>query len=235
MKTTIVIADDHELLSKSIAALLRGMPDFDVLAECNNGRELIKLVERLRPNVAVVDMAMPGMNGIEVARRLKAGSRSTRVIILTGYTDETYVQEALQAGVVAYIVKSGATSDLIRAIREGTPRNVYLSTEVAAIANNSSASGYGRRSTDRVGRLSLSPREREVLQLIVEGNTNKGIAALLGITEATAKDHRKHIKEKLGIRDIAGLTRYAIRIGMIRADMRGASENERRIRAVPDR
>ena len=229
MKTTIVLADDHELLSKSIAALLRGIPDFDVVGECNSGRELVRMVERLRPNVAVVDLAMPEMNGVEVARRLRTGSRSTRVIILTGYTDETYIQEALQAGVVAYIVKSGATSDLIRAIREGTPRNVYLSTEVAAIASNSSASGYGRRSTDRLGRLALSPREREVLQLIVEGNANKRIASLLGISEATAKDHRKHIKEKLGIRDIASLTRYAITIGMIRADMRAAHEHDRRL------
>jgi two-component system, NarL family, response regulator LiaR len=228
MKTTIVLADDHELLSTGVEALLRGIPDFEVIGTCNNGRELVAMVERLRPEVALVDLAMPGMNGVEVARRLRDVSRSTRVIILTGYTDDSYVQEALEAGVVGYIMKSGATSDLIGAIREGSPSNVYLSTEVAAIANMSSSLGYGRRSTDRVGRLTLSPREREVLQLIVEGNPNKQIAAVLGISEATAKDHRKHIKEKLGIRDIAGLTRYAIRIGMIRADLRGVLEHDRR-------
>jgi two-component system, NarL family, response regulator NreC len=228
MKTTIVIADDHELLSTGVEALLRGIPDFEVIGTCNNGRDLVAMVERLRPEVAIVDLAMPGMNGVEVARRLRDVSRSTRVIILTGYTDDSYVQEALEAGVVGYIVKSGATSDLIGAIRKGTPRNVYLSTEVAAILNLSSSSGYGRRSTDRMGRLTLSPREREVLQLIVEGNPNKQIAAVLGISEATAKDHRKHIKEKLGIRDIAGLTRYAIRIGMIRADLRESLELDRR-------
>lgn len=228
MKTTIVLADDHELLSTGVEALLRDIPDFEVIGTCNNGRELVAMVERLHPEVAIVDLAMPGMNGVEVARRLRDVSRSTRVIILSGYIDDSYVQEALEAGVVGYIVKSGATSDLIGAIRKGTPSNVYLSTEVAAIANKSSSSGYGRRSTDRVGRLTLSPREREVLQLIVEGNPNKQIAAVLGISEATVKDHRKHIKEKLGIRDIAGLTRYAIRIGMIRADLRGALEQDRR-------
>jgi len=218
MKTTIVLADDHDLVSKSIVALLRGIPGFDVIGECDNGRDLVSMVERLRPNVAIVDLAMPGMNGVEAARRIRDGSRSTRVIILTGYTDEKYIEETLQAGVVGYIVKSGATIDLIRAIREGTPGNAYLSAEIAAIVRTSRFSG-SRRSTDPEGR-PLSPREREVLQLIVEGNPNKCIAAILGISEATAKDHRKHIKEKLGIRDIAGLTRYAIGIGMIRTDMR---------------
>jgi DNA-binding NarL/FixJ family response regulator len=219
MKTTIVLADDHDLVSKSIVALLRGIPGFDVIGECDNGRDLLSMVERLRPNVAIVDLAMPGMNGVEAARRIRDVSRSTRVIILTGYADEKYIQETLQAGVVGYIVKSGATIDLIRAIREGTPGSAYLSAEIAAIVRTSRFSG-SRRSTDPEGRRPLSPREREVLQLIVEGNPNKRIAAILGISEATAKDHRKHLKEKLGIRDIAGLTRYAIGIGMIRTDMR---------------
>src|SRR5712691_4104779 len=219
MKTTIVLADDHDLVSKSIVALLRGIPGFDVIGECDNGRDLVSMVERLRPNVAIVDLAMPGMNGVEAARRIRDVSRSTRVIILTGYTDERYVQETLQAGVVGYIVKSGATIDLIRAIREGTPGNAYLSAEIAAIVRTSRFTG-SRRKADPEGRRPLSPREREVLQLIVEGNSNKRIAGILGISEATAKDHRKHIKEKLGIRDIAGLTRYAIGIGMIRTDMR---------------
>ncbi len=219
MKTTIVLADDHDLVSKSIVALLRGIPGFDVIGECDNGRDLVSMVERLRPNVAIVDLAMPGMNGVEAARRIRDVSRSTRVIILTGYTDEKYVQETLQAGVVGYIVKSGATIDLIRAIREGTPGNAYLSAEIAAIVRTSRFTG-SRRKADPEGRRPLSPREREVLQLIVEGNSNKRIAGILGISEATAKDHRKHIKEKLGIRDIAGLTRYAIGIGMIRTDMR---------------
>jgi DNA-binding NarL/FixJ family response regulator len=218
MKTTIIIADDHELVSKSIAALLRGVPDFEVVGECGNGRDLIHLVKQMRPNVAIVDLAMPGMNGVEVARRLREISRSTRVIILTGYSDESSLQETLEAGVAGYIVKSGATTDLIRAIREGSPRRVYLSNEVAAIAESSRF--RARRSSRKpVNRCPLSPREREVLQLIVEGNSNKKIATTLGITEATAKDHRRHIREKLGIRDLPTLTRYAIGIGMIRADM----------------
>jgi len=220
MKTTILIADDHELVSKSVSALLRAIPDFHVLGECNNGRDLLTMVAQLRPNVAIVDLGMPGLNGVEVARRVREISRSTRVIILSGYSDQVSIEQTLEAGVAGYIVKSGATTDLIRAIREGTPKRVYLSTEVAKVAEG--AHFRGRRRTGGRGRLSrcpLSPREREVLQLIVEGNSNKRIASVLGITEATVKDHRKHIKEKLGIRDLPTLTRYAIGIGMIRADM----------------
>jgi DNA-binding NarL/FixJ family response regulator len=162
---------------------------------------------------------MPRMNGVEVARRLRDISRATRVIILSGYSDEASVRETLAAGVAGFVVKRGATSDLIQAIREGTRTNVYLSAEVAAVARRGRAKKEIRRNPETSPR-PLSPREREVLQLIVEGNTNKQVAKILGITEATAKDHRRHIKEKLGLRDLPSLTRYAIGIGMIRADLR---------------
>lgn len=214
MKTTIVIADDHELVGKSISALLRDEPNFDVIGECNNGRDLLCMVERLRPNVAIVDVAMPEMNGLEAALRLRDIGGMTRVIMLTSYTDEGYLQAALEARVAGYIVKSGAADDLIRAIHVGTRRNAYFSPEVAVVADRlrSGRPGVGRAAH------SLSPREREVLQLIGEGKSMVEIAARLGITQSTVKDHRKHIKEKLGIHRTAELTRYAISIGMIRAE-----------------
>lgn len=217
MKTTIILADDHELVGRSIAALLRNECDFDVIGECRDGREMVKLVEQMRPNVAVVDVAMPGMNGVEVAQRIRDVSPATRVIVLSNYTDEAYVRGTLESGAVGYIVKSGAVRDLIQAIREGSRGKIYLSAEVHAIAQNASLSG-SRSSSRSLAWYPLSPREREVLQLIVEGSSTKKIAAALGISESTVKDHRRHIKEKLGIRDTAGLTRYAISIGMIRAD-----------------
>ncbi len=217
-KISIVIADDHDLVGKSIAALLRSISDFEVVGECDNGRDLIEIVKQLHPGVAIVDLGMPGMNGAEVARRLREISRSTRVIILSGYSDEISVRETLDAGVAGYVVKRGATSDLIRAIREGTRNNVYLSAEVADVAQRARTRNV-HRSNENSNPRPLSPREREVLQLIVEGNTNKQVAAILGITEATAKDHRRHIKEKLGIRDLPSLTRYAIGIGMIQPDV----------------
>jgi DNA-binding NarL/FixJ family response regulator len=218
MRTTIVLADDHELVGKSIAALLRTEPDFDVIAECRNGREMVKLVQQLRPNVAIVDIAMPGMNGVEVTQRLRVVSPGTRVIVLTNYTDEAYVRGTLNGGAVGYIVKSGAAHDLIQAIREGSRGKIFLSEEVRTIAQGACLSGSARPIVKSSRGHTLSPREREVLQLIVEGSSTKRIAAVLGISNSTVKDHRRHIKEKLGIRDVAGLTRYAISIGMIRAD-----------------
>lgn len=216
MRTTIILADDHELVRKSIAALLRDEPDFDVVAECSNGREMLELVARHRPSVAVIDVAMPEMNGVEAARRLREISPQTRVIVLSNYSDAAYVREMLAAGAVGYIVKSGAAHDLIQAVRRGTRRQVYLSSAVSALA--STAGRHDGHKEGDEGTRRLSPREREVLQLIAEGRTSKEVAALLGISATTVKSHRNHIMEKLDIHDKAGLTRYAIRIGLIRIE-----------------
>jgi DNA-binding NarL/FixJ family response regulator len=217
MKTTIILADDHELVRKSIAALLRDETDFEVVAECSNGREMLELVARVRPAVAIVDVAMPEMNGVEATRRIRESSPQTRVIVLSNYADETYVRETLKAGAVGYIVKSGAAQDLIQAVRQGTRARVYLSEAVSAIATSRRAPD-GHTGIDGGGSRPLSTREREVLQLIAEGHTSKEVAALLGISATTVKSHRNHIMEKLDIHDKAGLTRYAIRIGLIRIE-----------------
>src|SRR3954466_8912090 len=126
MRTTIILADDHELVRKSIAALLSDESDFEVVAECSNGRALLDLVSRARPAVAIIDVAMPEMNGIEATRRIMELSPRTRVIVLSNYADETYVRETLKAGAVGYIVKSGAAQDLIQAVRVATRAHVYL-------------------------------------------------------------------------------------------------------------
>lgn len=216
MRTTIILADDHELVRKSIAALLSDESDFEVIAECSNGREMLDLVARARPAVAIIDVAMPELNGIEATRRIMELSPRTRVIVLSNYADETYVREALRAGAVGYIVKSGAAQDLIQAVRTGARSHVYLSEAVSALAT-------GTRQSDAHAKINggtrpLSTREREVLQLIAEGRTSKEVAALLGISATTVKSHRNHIMEKLDIHDKAGLTRYAIRIGLIRIE-----------------
>lgn len=216
MRTTIILADDHELVRKSIAALLRDEPDFDVIAECSNGRELLDLVARYKPAVAIVDVAMPELNGVETTKRIRELSPSTRVIVLSNYADQTYVRETLKAGAVGYIVKSGAAQDLIQALRKGTRMSVYLSDAVSAIATSTRQS-EGRGGIEE-GTRPLSSREREVLQLIAEGHTSREVAALLGISATTVKSHRNHIMEKLDIHDKAGLTRYAIRIGLIRIE-----------------
>jgi DNA-binding NarL/FixJ family response regulator len=216
MRTTIILADDHELVRKSIAALLRDESDFEVVAECSNGRELLDLAASAKPAVAIIDVAMPELNGVEATRRIRELSPRTRVIVLSNYADETYVRETLKAGAVGYIVKSGAAQDLIQAVRTATRSHVYLSQAVSSFATGAGQQGghVGAGSAPRP----LSAREREVLQLIAEGHTSKEVAALLGISATTVKSHRNHIMDKLDIHDKAGLTRYAIRIGLIRIE-----------------
>lgn len=213
MKITIIVVDDHELVRKSIVSLLRVESDFDVVGECADGREALELVARMRPMVAVIDVAMPELNGIEAAQRLRSLSPATRVIALSNYTDEAYVCGMLNGGAVGYIVKSGAARDLIDAVRFATRGKIYLSAEVQALAHRASSSAV--KGGTAASYNPLSPREREVLQLIGEGRTSKGIARTLCISETTVKTHRNHIMEKLDIHDTAGLTRHAIRLGLV--------------------
>jgi DNA-binding NarL/FixJ family response regulator len=215
MKLSIVIADDHELFRKSLVALLRNEPDFDVVGEGKNGREAVNLVEDLRPAVAILDVAMPELNGIDAMQHIRQINPATRVIALSNYTNPSYVAGTLGAGAVGYIVKSGAAKDLIQAVRNASRGKLYLSSE---LTTRSTVSKSSKSADTNCPTCPLSAREREVLQLIAEGHATKDIANLLGISETTVKTHRENIKEKLQIKDTAGLTRYAIRIGIIRAD-----------------
>lgn len=214
MRTTIVLADDHELVRESIASLLREVPDFEVIGQCANGRQLLELVERLLPDVAVVDVSMPELNGVEAARRLQETSRGTRVIALSAYMDEAYIRDMIDAGVVAYIIKSGAAKDLIQAIRTASRGKVYLSKGIIEVAHQIRSSGRANGQYLRP----LSQREREILQLVAEGKSSKEIAASLGIGETTVKTHRNNIMGKLNVRDVAGLTRQAIKLKLVRID-----------------
>jgi DNA-binding NarL/FixJ family response regulator len=214
MRTTIVLADDHELVRESIASLLREVPDFEVVGQCANGRQLLELVERVRPDVAVVDVSMPELNGIEAARRLREISSRTRVIALSAYTDEAYIRDMIDAGVVAYIIKSGAAKDLIQAIRTASRGRIYFSQEIMGAHQ---VGAYGRATGEYEVR-PLSHREREILQLVAEGKSSKEIATSLGIGETTVKTHRNNIMGKLNVRDVAGLTRQAIKLKLVRID-----------------
>lgn len=212
--TTIVLADDHELVRESIASLLREVPNFEVIGQSANGRQLLALVESVHPDVAVVDVSMPELNGIEAARQLREISPRTRVIALSAYTDEAYIRDMIDAGVVAYIIKSGAAKDLIQAIRTASRGRVYFSQEIMGGAHQVA---YGRATCESAVR-PLSQREREILQLVAEGKSSKEIAAILGISETTVKTHRNNIMGKLNVRDIAGLTRQAVRLKLVRID-----------------
>jgi DNA-binding NarL/FixJ family response regulator len=218
MITTIVLADDHELVRESIASMLEEVPDFKIIGQCSNGRQLLELVKRSPPQVAIIDVSMPELNGIDAARQIREISPATRIIALSMFTDEAYIRDMISAGVSGYIAKSGATKDLVEAIRKGSRGKVYFSSEIAEAAERI-RSPLGRPGGEPFSpERQLSRREREILQLIGEGRSSKEIAALLSISETTVKTHRNHLMEKLNVRDIAGLTRSAIRLKLVRVE-----------------
>ena len=208
MPVHIVLADDHVLVRQGLRSLLEGA-GFEVIGEAGDGQEAIRLVEKLHPAVAVLDIAMPTLNGIDAAREISRLSPRTKTILLTMLTEDQYVLESLRAGVKGYVLKSNSSEELVRAIRDACDDKVYL-TPAAATAVVQAYVAMSSASPPE-----LTEREREVLQLVAEGKTSKEIAEKLGITWRTAESHRTHIMDKLAIHDIAGLVHYAIRHGLV--------------------
>jgi DNA-binding NarL/FixJ family response regulator len=215
---TIVLADDHDLVRESIASLLRQVPDFNIVSQCRDGRQLIKTVEQLQPNVAVVDISMAELNGIDAARQIRKISPKTRIIALSIHTDEVYIRDMLRSGISGYVIKSGATKDLVDAIRYGSRGKVFFSHEIAETAKKIQRGEISSNNSLVSSERPLTLREREILQLIAEGSSSAEIASKLNISETTVKSHRNHLMDKLGVRDVAGLTRHAIRLKLIFID-----------------
>jgi DNA-binding NarL/FixJ family response regulator len=209
MPTQVLLADDHGIVRDGIKILLE-REGYHVNAEAANGQDAVRLALERRPDVAVLDITMPVLNGVDAAREILQKLPKTKAILLTVHDENMYVLEGLRAGVKGFVTKTHATEDLVRAIREAMRGKTYLSPEVSQAV----VEAYQNKS--EMCRDPLSPRERQVLQLIAEGKTSKEIAALLHISVKTAETHRSRIVDKLGIREIAGLVRYAIRRGMIR-------------------
>jgi DNA-binding NarL/FixJ family response regulator len=205
----VLLADDHRIVREGLRALLEKAGHI-VVAEAADGHEACKRARKLQPNVAVVDLSMPLLNGVDAIREIQRISPGTRSILLTMYADRPYVLQAMQAGARGYVLKSQAAGDLIRAIQEVLRGAVYLSPTIAALL----VDAYVQKSEEAAE--PLTAREREVLQLIGEGKTTKAIAGLLGISFKTAESHRSRIMKKLDIHEIAGLVRYAIRRGLLR-------------------
>lgn len=210
MPTRIILADDHALIRQGLKALLERQ-GFLVIGEASDGQETLRLAEQAQPDVAIVDIGMPFMNGVETARELKKSSPNIRTILLTQHEEDAYVTEALRAGARGFVLKSQAASDLVQAIREVCRGSVYVSpcfprTAVEAYLSKRYASADP-----------LSGRERQVLQLVGEGKTTKDIAGRLGISVKTAESHRTRLMKKLDIHEVASLVRYAIRRGLIEA------------------
>lgn len=210
MPPRILLADDHVIVRQGFRALLE-REGLEVVAEAANGHEAVRLAGELLPDVAVLDFAMPLLNGLDAAKEIRRRSPRTRTILLTVHTEDHYVLEAVRAGVHGYVVKTQAAADLVQAIREIRGNAIYLSPTISRAV----VEAYVDKAIPP-GDV-LSSRERQVLQLVAEGKTTKEIAGVLGVSIKTADSHRARIMRKLDIHDTAGLVRFAIRRGLIHA------------------
>jgi DNA-binding NarL/FixJ family response regulator len=209
----IVLADDHPVVRQGLRAVFEAEADFAVAGETGDGLEAVQLVEELGPDVVVLDVMMPGLNGLEVARQVVRRRPQTRIVILSMHANDAYVLEALRHGAAAYVLKGSAPGELVRAVREVAAGRHYLSpplSERAIEAYRSQAQGQTLEPYD-----TLTTREREVLHLAAEGRQNAAIAERLGISPRTAETHRTHIMRKLGLHSQTELVRYALRRGII--------------------
>jgi len=208
MTIRVFLADDHELVRQGLKALLE-REGFQVVGEASNGQEALRLVPDARPDVAVLDISMPILNGLDAARELQKSSRKTRSILLTRHDENQYVTEALRAGVRGYVLKNQAANDLVHAIQQVYRGEIYLSPSISSTVVEAFLSKTPLP-TDP-----LTSRERQILQLIGEGKSSKEIAVLLGISIKTAESHRTRLMGKLDIHELASLVRYAIRRGLV--------------------
>lgn len=209
----VLIVDDHTVLRDTLRLLLEMNGEVEVIGEASDGRQAIDMAEQLKPDVVLMDTAMPGLNGIEATAQIRKRMPKTKILILSGYGHEDQVRAALRAGASGYVLKSSSSEELLLAIRTVNQSNTYLSQ---ALAEGDRLRSYLLATEGRGGReASLSAREREVLQLIAEGYTNRAIAERLFISVKTVEAHKEHIVQKLGVRGSAELIRYAIRKGLI--------------------
>ncbi len=218
-KIKVLIADDHNVVRQGLRALLEAEQDITVVGEAEDGRQALRLALKLLPDVVVIDVAMPLLNGLEATHQIIKEVPSTRVLVLSSYSDDEYVRRVTEAGAAGYLLKQTAAADLIRAIREARNGNAYFSPAISRrlLEHYRAAFLKGAPVGTRVNR--LTPREAEVLQLVAEGKVNKQISAELCVSVKTVEKHRQQVMNKLNIHDVAGLTRYAISKGIIESGL----------------
>lgn len=212
MSLRILLADDHTLVRQGLRKMLEERPDWQVIAEAGDGREAVRLAEEHRPDVAIIDVAMPLLNGVETTRQIVKRAPHVRVLVLSMHADEAYVTQILKAGATGYLLKDSADVDLMKAVLAVARGESFFSPAVAKLMLNDYV--HPRADGDRYEL--LSEREREVFQLIAEGKTNKEIAALLFISLSTVETHRARIMEKLDVHSAAEIVLYAVRRGVVR-------------------
>jgi DNA-binding NarL/FixJ family response regulator len=224
----IVIADDHVLVRAGIRALVERMPDLEVVGEASDGAEAIRLVEKTSPDIVLMDVAMPGFDGAEATAHVLRTSPTTRVIAVSVHADPESVLRAIDAGASGYVLKDSGVAELELAIRSTMQGGTFLSPKVSGLV----VEGYRRRlagdvggsaadvhpASDRARLARLTPRQRQILQLVAEGASSRTIARRLELSVKTIESHRAQLMERLGIHDVAGLVRFAIRAGLVRAE-----------------
>ncbi len=218
-KITVLLAEDHTMVREGIRMMLNLETDLDVVGEARDGRQALGMAMELQPDVVLMDIAMPGLNGLETTRQLLRARPGARIIILTAHCDDAYVRHAVESGAMGFLLKQDSSHDVCRAIREVHKGRIFYSTSVSE-----RFSRITPQSRDRKGKTARKPslltsRETEVLQLIAEGKANKETAAELGISIKTVEKHRGHLMKKLDIHDTAGLTRHAIAAGIIESSV----------------
>jgi DNA-binding NarL/FixJ family response regulator len=221
MKTiTVLLADDHTLVREGFRSLLKNDADIEVVGEAENGRDAVQLTRKFRPNIVVMDIAMPLLNGLEATRQIRKAFPETKVLILSAHNDDAYVEQVALFGAAGFLLKQTSSHNLARAIREVHQGKTFFSPAISRRVELRSQKLKERGGADQKNSNRLSSREVEVLQLIAEGKPNKQIAAELGVTFKTIDKHRQHLMDKLDIHDVAGLTRYAISEGIIESSVR---------------
>ncbi|HEX4586195.1 MAG TPA: response regulator transcription factor [Burkholderiaceae bacterium] len=212
----VLIADDHTLVREGLRALLQSETDIEIIGEAQTGREAVQLAARLKPDVVLMDIAMPLLGGLEATRQITKQVPSSRVLILSSYSDDEYVHQLAEAGGAGYLLKQAAFTDVLRAIREVQKGNAFFSPAISKRLSEHYRETVVRGVPVKKRTDLLTSRETEVLQLIAEGDGNKQIASELGISIKTVERHRQRLMDKLAIHDVAGLTRYAISKGLIK-------------------
>ena len=215
MTVTLLLVDDHPLIRQGLRHLFEGEPEFKVIGEAGDGLEALLLVERLKPNILVVDMMMPGLNGLEVLRQIKHISPDTRTIVLSMQSADAYVIEALKNGAAGYVLKETGPSELVNAVREVTHGNQYLSVK---ISERLQVGGRKILDTPSDAYETLTTREREILQMTAEGRTSQEVGDKLTISPRTVEVHRSNLMNKLGLHNQTELIRFAIKRGIISMD-----------------
>jgi DNA-binding NarL/FixJ family response regulator len=216
---TVMLAEDHLIVRQGLCALLNADPAFRIIGEAHNGIEAVAMAAVLKPDVILMDIAMPRLNGLEATQRILAENPAAKIVILSAHSDEAYIERMSAAGVAGFLEKQTSAEILTKALREVALGRTYFSSSVTKRLREVAAAPRGRDGLVKANASRLTAREAEVLQLVAEGSANKQVAAALGISIKTVEKHRQRLMDKLGIHDTAGLTRHAIATGVIESSV----------------